>query len=335
MKNSGTSPTIYDVAELASVSIATVSRVINASGLVREETRRRVLDAIDALGFVPDAFARERARKEVGHIGVITPFFTIPSITKRLSGIANTLVDKAYNLTIFPVDSKNRLESYYTELPYSRLVDGLIVLTLPVDEKSLKRFKNNGIPLLMIENHIEGYSSIEYNNKFGGQLAAEHFIKKGHQRCAFIGNSLVPEYTLNQEEDRLLGYKQTLLAHDIDLLDAYVKLPVLHSRDQDQEIHDLIDLDSPPTAIFTSTDELALRVLKVAQKRGIRIPEDLAVIGFDDIEIAAYLELTTISQSLEESGKLAAERLISQITDPTRPAENTYIQLRLIERSTT
>jgi len=335
MKNSGTSPTIYDVAELASVSIATVSRVINASELVREETRRRVLDAIDALGFVPDAFARERARKEVGHIGVITPFFTIPSITKRLSGIANTLVDKAYNLTIFPVDSKNRLESYYTELPYSRLVDGLIVLTLPVDEKSLKRFKNNGIPLLMIENHIEGYSSIEYNNKFGGQLAAEHFIKKGHQRCAFIGNSLVPEYTLNQEEDRLLGYKQTLLAHDIDLLDAYVKLPVLHSRDQDQEIHDLIDLDSQPTAIFTSTDELALRVLKVAQKRGIRIPEDLAVIGFDDIEIAAYLELTTISQSLEESGKLAAERLISQITDPTRPAENTYIQLRLIERSTT
>jgi len=335
MKNSGTSPTIYDVAELASVSIATVSRVINASDLVREETRRRVLDAIDALGFVPNAFARERARKEVGHIGVITPFFTIPSITKRLSGIANTLVDKAYNLTIFPVDSKSRLESYYTELPYSRLVDGLIVLTLPVDEKSLKRFNTNGIPLLMIENHIEGYSSIEYNNKYGGQLAAEHFISKNHSKCAFIGNSLVPEYTLNQEEDRLLGYKKTLLKHGIQLPDTYVKLPVLHSRDQDQEIHDLLDFDSPPTAIFTSTDELALRVLKVAQKRGFRIPDDLAVIGFDDIEIAAYLELTTISQSLEESGKLAAERLISQITDPTRPAENTFIQLRLIERSTT
>lgn len=335
MKNSGTLPTIYDVAELASVSIATVSRVINASDLVREETRQRVLEAIDTLGFVPDAFARERARKEVGHIGVITPFFTIPSITKRLSGIANTLVDKAYNLTVFPVDSKSRLESYYTELPYSRLVDGLIVLTLPIDDKALQRFTKNRIPLLMIENHIEGYSSIQYDNKFGGQLAAEHFISKNHRRCAFIGNSLVPEYTLSQEEDRLLGYKQTLLENDITLPDAYVKLPVLHSRDQDQEIHDLLDLDSPPTAIFTSTDELALRVLKVAQKRGFRIPENLAVIGFDDIEIAAYLELTTISQSLQESGKLAAERLISQITDPTRPVENTFIQLKLIERSTT
>jgi len=335
MKNSGTSPTIYDVANLASVSIATVSRVINASDLVREETRKRVLEAIDALGFVPDAFARERARKDAGHIGVITPFFTIPSITKRLSGIANTLVDTAYNLTIFPVDSQKRLKTYYTELPYSRLVDGLILLTLPIDETSLLRFKKNNISLLMIENHINGYSSIEYDNKYGGRLAADHFINRHHQRCAFIGNNLVPEYTLSQEEDRLQGYKQTLQAQNIDLPDAYVKLPVLHSRNQDQQIHDLLDLKSPPTAIFTSTDELALRVLKVAQKRGIRIPEDLAVIGFDDIDIAAYLELTTISQSLYESGKLAAERLISQIADPTRPGENSFIQLRLIERSTT
>lgn len=335
MKNSGTSPTIYDVAELASVSIATVSRVINASDLVREETREKVLAAIDALGFIPDAFARERARKEVGHIGVITPFFTIPSITKRLSGIANTLMNTAYNLMVYPVDSEKRLKTYYTELPYSRLVDGLIVLTLPIDETSLLRFKNNKIPLLMIENHINGYSSIEYDNKYGGQLGAEHFISKNHQRCAFIGNSLVPEYALNQEEDRMKGYQQTLHAHGLDLPNDYVKFPVLHSRDQDQQVYDLLDLDSPPSAIFTSTDELALRVLKVAQKRGIRIPEDLAVIGFDDIDIAAYLELTTISQSLYESGVLAAEHLVSQIADPTRPVENTFIQLRLIERSTT
>lgn len=335
MKSPGSSPTIYNVAKLASVSIATVSRVINAPELVRDETRKKVLAAIDELGFVPDAFARERARKEAGHIGVVTPFFTIPSITKRLSGISNTLVDTPYNLTIFPVDSKQRLDAYYSELPYSRFVDGLIVLTLPIDESSLKRFIKNNIPILLIENHINGYSSIEYDNQHGGQLAAELFLEKGHQFCAFIGNSLVPEYALNQEENRLQGYKQTLQRHNIDLPDDYVKLPVLHSRDQDQQIHDLLDLDHPPTAIFTSTDELALRVLKVAQKWGIRIPEDLAVIGFDDIDIAAYLELTTISQSLYESGKLAAEHLISQITDTDRPVENIFIQLRLIERSTT
>jgi LacI family transcriptional regulator len=335
MKTSGTSPTIYDVAELASVSIATVSRVLNASDLVREETRKKVLKAIDDLGFVPDAFARERARKETGHIGVITPFFTIPSITRRLSGISNSLMETPFNLTIFPVDSKKRLDSYYTELPYSRLIDGLIILTLPVDEMTLQRFKKSNIPLLLIENHISGYSSIEYDNCNGGRLAAEHFLQKNHKRCAFLGNSLVPEYALNQEEERFAGYKQTLLEHGLSLPEEYIKMPVLHSRDQDKEIQALLNLESPPTAIFTSTDELGLHVLKVARKRGIRIPDELAVIGFDDIDFAAYLELTTISQSLYESGKLAAERIISQIANPNRPIENTFIQLKLIERNTT
>ena len=335
LQKSANPPTIYDVAKLASVSIATVSRVLNSSEHVREETRNRVLKAIDELGFLPDAIARERARKDERHIGVITPFFTIPSITQRLSGIANTLMDTPYNLTIFPVDSQKRLDSYYTELPYSRLVDGLIILSLPIDETTLERFKKRDIPLLVMENHIKGYSSIEYDNQYGGQLAAEHFIKKGHQRCAFIGNSLVPEYTLSQEEDRFEGYRKALLNHGIALPEEYVKMPVLHSRDQDQQILDLLDIDPAPTAIFTSTDELALRVLKIARKRGFRIPEDLAVIGFDDIDIAAYLELTTISQSLFESGKLAAEHLIAQIADPNRTVENTFIQHKLIERNTT
>lgn len=334
-KSSGSPPTIYDVAELASVSIATVSRVINTSDRVREKTRQRVLEAIDALGFVPDAFARERARKAVGHIGVITPFFTIPSITKRLSGIANRFVGTTYNLTIYPVDSQKRLESYYAELPYTRLVDGLIILTLPIDETVLERFKKNNIPLLLVENHIDGYSSIEYDNTLGGKLAAEHFINKGHKQFAFIGNKTVPGYTLNQEEDRLRGYKQALREHDIPLPESYIKLTDLNSPDQDQKIRELLNLETPPTAIFTSSDEIALRVLKIAKNLGVKIPQDLALIGFDDIENASYLELTTISQSLYESGELAAERIMSLIADPNRPAENSFIRLKLIERSTT
>lgn len=294
-----------------------------------------MLKAIDELGFVPNAFARDRARKEGGHIGVITPFFTIPSINQRLSGIADTLVDTAYDFTIFPVDSKRRLDGYYTELPYSNLVNGLIVLTLQIDEKSLQRFKSRNIPLLLIESHIKGYSSIEIDDQYGGQLAADHFAKKGHTQCAFIGNSHVPEYTLNHERDRFEGYRRALKEHDIDLPDEYIKWPTLHSNQQDMEINALLDLDNPPTAVFTSTDEIALRVLKVAQKRGIRIPEDLALIGFDDIEIADYLDLTTIGQSLFESGKLAAEHLVSRIMNPDRPVQNTFIQLKLIERNTT
>jgi LacI family transcriptional regulator len=335
MKTPKHTPTIYDVAELAGFSIATVSRVLNTPERVSKEKREKILEAIEQLDFVPKADARERARKEVGRIGVVTPFFTLPSYAKRLRGIAAALVDSPYDLTIYPVDSRERLDGYLTALPFSQRLDGLIVVTLPIDDSSLRRLQQSAIPTLLLENRVAGFASIEIDNWHGGKLAAEHFISKNYTLCAYVGDTVIPEYTLSPEDARLDGYRQTLLQHGLSLPDEYIKLPVFPPREPDKQVHELLDLPDPPTAIFAATDDLALHVLKVARKREIQIPEELAVIGFDDIDIAEYLELTTISQSLFESGKLAAEHLIAQLADPSRPTENTFIQLRLIERETT
>lgn len=335
MKTKENTKTIYDVASLAGVSIATVSRVLNSPDQVSPKTRNKVLAAIDELGFVPKVDARERARKEIGRIGVITPFFTLPSFSQRLRGIAAALVNSPYDLTVYPVDSTARLESYFTVLPYSKQVDGLIIVSLPIDELALKRLQQSNIPIFLIENHIPNFSSLEIDNEAGGRLAAEHFIQKGHTRCAYVGDTVTPEYTLRPEDVRLKGYRQALAQNGLELPEEYIKLPVFPPRDPDKQVHELLDLPNPPTAIFAATDDLALRVLKIAKKRGVRIPEELAVIGFDDIDIADYLDLTTISQSLFESGKLAAEHLMAHIADPQGLVENTFIQLKLIERSTT
>ena len=335
MKSNKNSPTIYDVAEKAGVSIATVSRVLNSPEHVSTKSREKVLAVIDELGFVPKADARDRARKDIGRIGVITPFFTLPSFAQRLRGIAAALVDSPFDLTVYTVDSMARLESYFTVLPFSNQVDGLIIVSLPIDEISLERLKKSKIPIILVENHIPGYSSVEINNYHGGKLAAEHFIKKDHTDCAYVGDAVTPQYTLRPEDTRLEGYRKTLKKNGLPLHEENIKLPVFPPRDPDKQVYELLDLENPPTAIFAATDDLALRVLKVAKKRGVRIPEDLAVIGFDDIDIAEYLDLTTISQSLFESGKIAAEHLIAQIADPTRLIENTFIQLKLIERKTT
>ncbi|BBB48660.1 LacI family transcriptional regulator [Pelolinea submarina] len=291
--------------------------------------------AIDALDFMPKVDARERARKEIGRIGVITPFFTLPSFSQRLRGIAAALVSSPYDLTIYPVDSTARLESYYTVLPYSKQVDGLIIVSLPIDSLALKRLQQSEIPILFVENHIPNFSSLEIDNAEGGRMAAEHFIQKGHSRCAYVGDSVTPEYTLSPEDIRLEGYRKTLMENGLVLPEEYIKLPVFPPRDPDKQVHELLDLPNPPTAIFAATDDLALRVLKIAQKREVSIPDELAIIGFDDIDIAEYLELTTISQSLFESGKLAAEHLMAQMANPTRLVENIFTQLKLIERSTT
>ena len=145
MKTPSTSPTIYDVAEKAGVSIATVSRVLNTPESVREKTRQKVLSAIDELGFVPKADARDRARRDIGRIGVVTPFFTLPSFAQRLRGIAAGLVNSPYDLMVYPVDSMIRLESYFTVLPFSQQLDGLIIVSLPVDEASIRRFQQSNI----------------------------------------------------------------------------------------------------------------------------------------------------------------------------------------------
>jgi DNA-binding LacI/PurR family transcriptional regulator len=327
-------PTIYDVAELSGRSIATVSRVLNSPERVAEASRNRVLAAIEELGFVPQADASERARKQIGRIGVITPFFTLPSFTQRLRGIATALVGSRYDLTIYPVDSRARLESYFTVLPLRRRIDGLIAMSIPVSSESLRRLRQSSIPTVFIENRVPGFSSIEIDDRYGGRLVAEYLVGKGHRRFAYVGDHVIPDYALKPEVSRLEGYRETLAEKGLALPEDHIKLPVFPSRDPDGQVHELLDLDVPPTAIFAATDDLALRVLKVARQRGLRIPDDLAVVGFDDVDIASYLDLTTVNQSLDESGKLAVEALITQIADPTRPTKNTFVELSLVERST-
>jgi len=326
--------TIYDVAKEAGVSIATVSRVLNSPERVSKEKREKILNTIGRLGFVPKTAARERARKEIGRIGVITPFFTVSSFVQRLRGIAEALVDTPYDFTIYPVDSLSRLEGYFTTLPFSRRLDGLIVIALPIDDDSAERLRQSQIPTVFIENRVPGFSSIEIDDLHGGRLAAEYLIKKGHTRCAYVGDAVLPEYSLRPEDERLDGYRQTLIQHGLSFPNDYVKLTTF-PLEKDSEIHDLFETEIPPTAVFAASDDLAMRVLKIAREKKFQTPEDLAIIGFDDIDFSEYLELTTISQSLDDSGKLALEQLIAQLSDPSRPIQNINLQLKVIERGTT
>lgn len=326
--------TIYDVAEDAGVSIATVSRVLNSPDQVSEGKRKKVLRSIDRLGFVPMEVARERARKEVGHIGVITPFFTVLSFVQRLRGIAGAFVNTHYDLTIYPVDSLSRLEGYYTTLPFSRRLDGLIVIALPIDDDSADRLLQSQIPTVFIENRVSGFSSIEIDDIQGGKMAAEYLLQKGHTRCAYVGDAGLPDFSLQPEDKRLEAFRKTILQHGFPFSNEYVKLTTF-PPEEDTHIHELFDMEQHPTAIFAASDNLAMQVLKIARNKGCQIPDDLALIGFDNIDFSEYLDLTTINQSLDDSGKLAAEQLIAQISDPSRPVQNNILQLQIIERGTT
>jgi LacI family transcriptional regulator len=325
-------PTIYDVAERAGVSITTVSRILNTPDKVHSETRQKVLIAIDALGFVPKAEARARAMQHTGRIGVISPFFTAPSFIQRLRGIAETLSPENYELVIYTND---HLQGYLSSLPLTGNLDGLIILSLPVDDTQVRRLIDHGLPTILIEYPHPKMNCVEIDDVGGGYMATTFLLRKGHRRIAFLGDTNLPEYAIHPVSLRLNGFRQALKKARIKLPDAFVRLAPYSQEQTRQVAKELLNLPDPPTAIFAATDFQALGVLKAARQLGFKVPEQLAVIGFDDLDMAEYADLTTISQHLDESGRLAVEILLSQIESPSRPPRHVKLPLTLIERQTT
>lgn len=326
--------TIYDVAAQAEVSIATVSRVLNAPERVNAATRSRVLETIDALGFVPRAEASARARKAAGRIGVLAPFFTYPSFVQRLHGVAMMLAGSPYELVIYNVDSAQRRDGYLASLAVTHRLDGLIVMALPLDETMGQRLVTHKLETVLIESTHPALCGIQIDNLAGGRLAAEYLAARGHRRCAFVGDESVPNYALHNSDLRLQGYRQGLADAQIPLPDIYVALGP-NGLDQARALtHRLLDLPQPPTAIFAVSDTQAAGVLRAACERGVTVPDQLAVIGFDDVELAEHLGLTTVHQPLEESGRIAVELLIARLADRERSPQHIQLPLHVVTRTT-
>jgi DNA-binding LacI/PurR family transcriptional regulator len=327
-------PTIYDVAKHAGVSITTVSRLLNAPNKVNFETREKVLAAIDALGFVPKAEARARAMQQTGRIGVITPFFTAPSFMQRLRGIAEALSPKNYELVVYTVDSVDHLQGYLASLPLTSNLDGLIILSLRVGDTEVRRLIDHGLPTVLVEYPHPKLNCVVIDDVQGGRMATTYLLEKGHRRIAFLGDTDLPEYAIHPVSLRLSGFRQVLGEAGIEFPEEFVRLAP-YSQEQTRRVaRELLNLPEPPTAIFSATDFQALGVLKSARQLNVSVPEQLAVIGFDDLDMAEYADLTTICQHLDESGRLAVEILLAQLESPSRPPRHVNLPLTLIERKT-
>jgi DNA-binding LacI/PurR family transcriptional regulator len=330
------SPTIYDVADLSGVSISTISRVLNSPDKVNAETHKRVMQAIDRLGFVPKAEARARAMQHTGRIGVITPFFTAPSFVQRLRGVASVLSKSNYELVIYPVDSMDHLQGYISSIPLMRNIDGLIIMSLAISDLDVQRLIDNSLGAALIEYQHPQLNSITINDFNGGVLAAEHLIKKGHRNIGFLGDIEPPEnLAIHPVKSRLMGFQETLNNAGISLSKSNIRSVPYAQDESRQAAYDLLSLPKPPTAVFAASDVQALVIMKAARQLNIKVPDDLAVIGFDDIDVAEHVDLTTIRQHLDESGRLAAEILLARISESQRPLQHINLPLNLIERQTT
>ncbi len=327
--------TIYDVAKRAGVSIATVSRVLNSPERVSPVSRQKVLEAMKELSFVPKADAVARARKDFKRIGVVVPFFTSPSFVQRIRGITGALSATEYELIIYSVETQEHLEAYYATLPATRRIDGLIILALPVRDGDEELFRKHKLPVVLVEIRHPGLSGIQIDNVIGGRMAAEFLIKKGYRQLGFIGEGGQPAYSLHATDERYFGFKEAVEKNGLLLLKEHT---VFHSYEMESTVtaaRELLSSRNRPRAIFAASDLEAVGVIKAARELKMKIPEDVAVIGFDDIDLADYMGITTINQSLDESGRAAVELLFEKMKNPGRTSRNITLNLKIVERFTT
>jgi len=328
--------TIYEVAELAGVSIATVSRFMNVPDKVSADARDRIVDAMKQLNFVPKADAVARARVGVKRIGVLAPYFTAPSFMQRLRGVQRVLSKTKYDLITYAVDTEEQLKNYLAMLPVTNRVDGLIIMSLPLTENDIARFSDNGIPIVCIETEFPHVTCIKIDNRKGGRMAARCFISCGYKKLGFVGISGQPSYTLHNSENRFAGFRDYAQSCGIEISDSSVVYLDSMPREKEKErIRQLLSDPDRPDALFFSSDTRAMTAQKIARELGIRVPDELGIIGFDDIDVAEYMGLTTVSQSLDLSGEKAAQLLVDSLENPGTDRLQISLDLKLIQRETT
>ncbi len=322
--------TLKDIAEEAGVSLMTVSRVINnVTSKVSEEKRKKIIEIIEKRGYMPNSTARSLSSKVSRLIAVIVKgsrnVFSYPYNAIMVGSICRFVQDQGYSPMFYQVDDYRDV----TKQLRAWNVDGAIFLGLfDCDMNRLK--EDNKIPFVFTDSYspIRQITNVGIDDHKGGELAARHFIEKGHRRIAFVGDMSHESPVVRH---RLQGFQQILSEAGIEL-NANL---ILRDPPVDTEVKRVCQCKHPVTAFFCAADITALQLMHMLRTLGMRIPEDCSVIGFDDLSISSisYPALTTIRQDIERKAQLATDILFKQINSPDTPAQNIVMDVQLIERA--
>jgi LacI family transcriptional regulator len=329
------SPTIYDVARHAGVGVGTVSRVLNDSPRVSEATRQKVLAAIEELDYHPSPIAQRLSLRKTFAIGVIAPFVTRPAFVGRLRGVEAALTESKYDLVLYNVETTDKRDVCFRELPTSQRFDGLLIIALPPTEEDVAHFHQAGIPVVLIDAYHPALSCVVIDDVKGGYMATQHLIELDHTRIAYISDPLESPFRFTSSLHRYQGYRQALDEAGIPFRPDYHGWAE-HGEEQARDMaRHLLELDEPPTAIFAASDTQAMGVIQAARDADLRIPEGLSVIGYDDLQAAEYMGLTTIRQLLFESGQRGVELLLETLENSQTEPMHKVLPTELIVRGTT
>ena len=328
---------IADVAARAGVGVGTVSRVLNNSPHVREATRQRVLEAISQTSYRPSRLAASLSRGTSGSVAIIVPFLTRPAVVARLAGVIEVLDAEGFDTIVCNVESEAQRDRQVRLFSDGHRAAGAVVVSLRLSPAQLAGMAVARMPVVAVDAAMRGVPGIVVNDIRGGMLATEHLLALGHRRIGFIGDTgRAGGLAFSSTPDRLRGYRQALSRAGIPADQELIRRGRPGSTAAEQMALGLLSRPDPPTAIFAASDTQAAGVLSAAETAGIPVPERLSVIGFDDIEIAAPLGLSTVRQPLRESGARGAALLCALLRgDPVNPEQREELPLEVVARRST
>ncbi|UOQ42896.1 LacI family transcriptional regulator [Halobacillus salinarum] len=328
--------TISDVAKLTGLSKSTVSRVINNHPYISKEKRKLVEKAMDELGYQPNPSARRLRGQLTSTIGVVVPRIANPFFSYLLASIEQTAFQNNYQVLMFQSNENKEKEVYFLNLLKTKQVDGLIMTAVENDWNTIEPFTKYG-PIILCNEYLSSASipMIRVNQTKGAYLAAKHFIDQGHTKIAYCTGGLFADD--GKDKDRNKGYQQALEEAGIPLNPSWIFINKHSIEDGKKVMKDIIELKDNPTAIFTGSDEIAAGVIIQAKELGLKVPEDIAVIGFDDQPSAEMLDpkLTTIRQPIEQMGQKAVEVLLSLLNKSEPENKMPELPVELVVRNST
>jgi len=323
---------IKDVAREAGVSIATVSRVLNDVDVVNEETKKKVLDAIDKLGYRPNIVARSLKTQKTSTIGIIIPDISslfYPEIVRGAEDVANIY---SYNIMLCNTDLDSDKEKEYLNVLKEKMVDGVIYMSNSLEDDTIELIKELELPTVLVEttDKEQTFPSVTVDNIGAAYDAVNYLIKKGNKRIAYIGSK---KDKVNAASLRYEGYKKALKENGIELDENIVSLSGLKAHSGYEGMESILK-NEKPDAVFCASDELAIGAVNALRDAGIGVPNDIDIVGFDNISAANlfYPKLTTVNQPMYDMGSVGMRMLIKLINKTEVDEEHFILPHALIER---
>ncbi len=325
--------TIKDVAEKAGVSPSTVSRVVGSYGYVKKSTRNKIQRVIVDLDYKPNTLARSMITKSTKTIGVIVTDITNPFFASVIRSIEDVLWESGYTILLANTDENVEREKIVITEIMQRQVDGIILVPSTSKKKShLDLIVNQGIPLILVDRMVEDLSvdSILVDNEYGAFTAVSHMIQKGHTCIGMVIDNL----NISTNNERLDGYKKAITSSGLIFDPGLIKSCKFTSKSAFELVSQMLSDSNRPSALFGANNFMTLGILQAIVKADLRIPNDISLVGFDDISwfSSGSQQVSTVSQPVHDIGSIAAKRIISRLNGDYNPPMEIRLETRFIDR---